>query len=168
MTAITGRRSCCRERDGEDGEGENDKKGLYALHFLHVDDHDNQMIPSAFVRCEAMRHILPMSLCRRLISALFVAPGRRISVRVPKTWRGARTVREIGTILVDMGSYIVSLARMNHTFPTAAANHPARIGQSLDPPICSVSTRLHRRISVSTDPGGCFTSSRQKSVTHAG
>ena len=58
-------------------------------------------------------------------------------------------------------------ARMDHTFPTTAADRPARIGQSLDPPICSVSTRLHRRIFASTNPGGCFTPSRRKSVIHA-
>ena len=51
---------------------------------------------------------------------------------------------------------------MDHTFPATAANHSAGVGQNLDPPICSVSTWVHRQIFVSANPRGCFTFATKK------
>ncbi len=46
------------------------------------------------------------------------------------------------------------LTRIFHTLPAASTNSTTRIGRNADPPLCSVFTQRHRRITVSTNPDG--------------
>jgi len=55
-----------------------------------------------------------------------------------------------------------SLTRKFHTFPARSADSTTSIGRNGDPPLCSVFTQRHRRITVSTNPGGTLHASDSK------
>ena len=46
------------------------------------------------------------------------------------------------------------LASLFHTLPAASTKSTTRIDRNADPPLCRVFTQRHRRITVSTNPGG--------------
>jgi len=57
---------------------------------------------------------------------------------------------------------VLALTCKFHTFPARSADSTTSIGRNGDPPLCSVFTQRHRRITVSTNPGGTLHASDSK------